>query len=320
MDRDKRWDRIEKAYQAIVKGEGQKVGDFLLYLKECYKASIGDEFVPCAVNISYDGVRKEDGLFMANFRADRARQILQTLLLPSFLEFNTKQIEWEATLGMVEYAENLTPYLPALFPSLEVKNCLGEVVAKNNLKQIRIAETEKYAHVTFFFNGGKEDPFEGEERILIPSPKVATYDLQPEMSAREVTAAVTKAITSGHFDFIVVNYANPDMVGHTGDIKASIQAVEVIDECLGKIAEALEAKQGVLIITADHGNVEEMESSDSGEPLTSHTLNPVPFVLIGADQISLKDSGTLADIAPTILDLWGMKKPQEMTGTSLLRR
>jgi 2,3-bisphosphoglycerate-independent phosphoglycerate mutase len=319
MDRDKRWDRIEKAYQAIVKGEGQKVGDFLLYLKECYKTNIGDEFVPCAVDISYEGVRKEDGLFMANFRADRARQILQTLLLPSFLEFNTQQIKWEATLGMVEYAENLTPYLPVLFPPLEVKNCLGEVIAKNHLKQMRIAETEKYAHVTFFFNGGKEDPFEGEERILIPSPKVATYDLQPEMSAREVTNVVTKAIESGRFDFIVVNYANPDMVGHTGDITAAIQAVEVIDECLGKIAETIQAKQGVLIITADHGNVEEMENCDSGEPLTSHTLNPVPFVLIGADKVSLKNVGTLADIAPTILDLWGMEKPQEMTGTSLLR-
>lgn len=321
MDRDNRWDRVARAYGAIIHADGPKVENFLSYLEDNYKSNIGDEFIPPAVYFNYEGVRDGDGLFMANFRADRVRQILSALLNPTFNAFDRNYTpNWAETLGMVEYSDILTPFLRTIFPPVEVKNSLGEIIAEHSLKQLRIAETEKYAHVTFFFNGGREQSFPGEERILIPSPKVSTYDQQPEMSAFEVTKQLINKIKNEAFDFIVVNFANPDMVGHTGNIKASIKAVETIDTCLGQLNEAIKNQDGILIITADHGNVEEMIDSHTHEPLTAHTLNPVPFVIVANNKpsVQLKAGGTLADIAPTILDLMHLPIPENMTGKSLI--
>jgi 2,3-bisphosphoglycerate-independent phosphoglycerate mutase len=261
-----------------------------------------------------------DGLVMINFRADRARQILTALLDPAFAGFKRKRaVKFAAALGMTEYSEALNKLIPALFPAQALTSTLGELVARQGWKQLRIAETEKYAHVTFFFNGGEEKQFPGEERILVPSPKVATYDLKPEMSAPEVTDKLVAAIESGTFDFIVVNYANTDMVGHTGRLDAAIKAVEAVDACLGRLSEAVEAAGGTLVITADHGNAEMMRDPKTGEPHTAHTLNPVPFIVVNPPGAVIRiENGRLADVAPTLLDILGLEKPAAMTGHSLI--
>ncbi len=328
MDRDKRWDRVERAYRALVSGEGAAAADPLAAIDASYAKEVSDEFVEPAVIGGYAGMADGDGVLMANFRADRAREILAALLDPAFAGFERgRVVRFAAAAGLVEYSEAHNRWLATLFPAVDIQDTLGEAVARAGLKQLRIAETEKYAHVTFFLNGGREEVFEGEERILIPSPKVATYDLKPEMSAFEVTEALTKAIDAGDFDLIVVNYANGDMVGHTGKLSAAIQAVEAVDRCLGALVSAVERAGGRLLITADHGNAERMKDSETGERHTAHTMNKVPILLVGAgaenpngalDAGRLAD-GRLADIAPTVLALMGLPQPAAMTGRSLLR-
>jgi 2,3-bisphosphoglycerate-independent phosphoglycerate mutase len=320
MDRDKRWDRIAGAYSPLVEGTAARAADPVAAIEAAYEKGETDEFMTPTVIGDFAGMRDGDGLLMANFRADRAREILAALLDPTFDGFDRpRRVAFAAALGMVEYAEILNPFMETLFPPVELRRVLGEIVSGAGLSQLRIAETEKYAHVTFFFNGGREAVFEGEDRILVASPKVATYDLQPEMSAPEVTDNLVEAIGSGRFDFVLVNYANTDMVGHTGKIDAAIEAVEAVDACLGRLRDAVDAAGGVLLITADHGNAEKMVDQGTGETHTAHTRNPVPALLFGAtaDQVTLRD-GCLADVAPTLLALMGLAQPAEMTGRSLL--
>lgn len=322
MDRDKRWERIEKAFRAIVMGDGERAGDAGAAIHASYAADISDEFIPPHVIGAYAGCRPQDGLLTANFRADRVRQLLHALLDPAFSGFARPYFPLAgAALGMVEYSSALHPYVPALFPAEIPRNTLGEAAAAAGLKQLRIAETEKYPHVTFFFNGGREEVFPGEERVLIPSPAVATYDVQPEMSAPELTDRLAEAVASGKFDLIVVNYANTDMVGHSAIMAATVKAVEAVDTCLGRVWEAVREQGGALLITADHGNAEQLFDEAEGQPHTAHTLNPVPLVLASAahpkDRYRLRD-GRLADIAPTVLDLLQLRIPTEMTGRSLL--
>ncbi|RED51272.1 2,3-bisphosphoglycerate-independent phosphoglycerate mutase [Aestuariispira insulae] len=319
MDRDKNWDRVEGAYRAMVQAEGLAAGDPVAAVEASYADGKNDEFVLPVVLDGYDGMKAGDGVIMANFRADRAREILSALLDPAFDGFEQADIEFAATLGMVEYSSAHNAFLETLFPAEQLENTLGAVVSAKGLKQLRIAETEKYAHVTFFFNGGEEAVFDGEERILVPSPKVATYDLQPEMSAPEVTDKLVAAIESDAFALIVVNFANTDMVGHTGNLEAAIKAVEAVDGCLGRLADALEKAGGAMLVTADHGNAEQMINLETGQAHTAHTLNPVPLLLVGTglEGMSLR-SGRLADVAPTLLDLMGLEKPAEMTGESLV--
>jgi 2,3-bisphosphoglycerate-independent phosphoglycerate mutase len=268
----------------------------------------------------YRGMTDGDGLLMANFRADRARQILTALLDPKFDAFaRPRLVQFAAVLGMSEYSTALNAFMPALFPAERLSHVLGAVVAEAGMKQLRIAETEKYAHVTFFLNGGEETLFPGEERILVPSPKVATYDLKPEMSAFEVTEKLVEAIRADRFDLIVVNYANTDMVGHTGDLAAAIKAVETVDACLGRLRDAVAARGGAMVITADHGNAETMQDPETREPHTAHTLNRVPVILVnGAPGIRRLRDGRLADIAPTLLALMDLPQPAEMTGRPLI--
>jgi 2,3-bisphosphoglycerate-independent phosphoglycerate mutase len=319
MDRDKRWDRVQKAYDCIVSGQGEKAPTAR---KAAEQSSASDEFVLPSVIGDYSGMKDGDGLLMGNFRSDRAREILTAFLDPGFKEFpRQKTLKFSAALGMVEYSESLNKFIPALFPPPPLTHIFGEVISAAGLKQLRIAETEKYAHVTFFFNGGREAEFPGEERILVPSPSVATYDLKPEMSAFEVTEKLLAAIASDRFDVIVVNYANTDMVGHTGDIKAAARAVEAVDACLGRLVDAALAKGGALLITADHGNAEMMFDHDTHQPHTAHTLNLVPVIIIGQRFKGKKfpiPEGRLGDVAPTLLQLLQLPQPPEMTGHSLL--
>ncbi len=319
MDRDKRWERVARAYTLLTEGEGNAAGDAAEGLAAAYAAGQSDEFVEPVAIAGFAGMRDGDGLLMGNFRADRAREILTALLDPAFDGFpRPRRVAFAAQAGMVSYSDALDSFLPALFQPQALANTLGDVVSQAGLKQLRIAETEKYAHVTFFLNGGEERVFEGEERILVPSPRVATYDLQPEMAAGEVTDRLVAAIASGAHDLIVVNYANPDMVGHTGILPAAIRAVETIDACLGRLAEALEAAGGAMLVTADHGNIEMMADPATTDPHTAHTINPVPALLFnGPAGAGLRD-GRLADIAPTLLGLLGLPVPAEMTGRSLL--
>jgi 2,3-bisphosphoglycerate-independent phosphoglycerate mutase len=317
MDRDKRWDRIEKAYETIVKGT-PRTENALTYLHQSYEGGITDEFVLPTALASYTGMKDGDALLMANFRSDRARQILTALLDPNFQDFKRPRlVHFSAGLGLTEYSETLNAWMKTLFPSTPPHNVLGEVIAAHGLNQLRIAETEKYAHVTFFFNGGREETFPGEDRILIPSPKVATYDLQPEMSAYELTDRLCDAVQSQKYALIVVNYANTDMVGHTGNFEAARKAVEAVDTCLGRIKNAVEKTGTCLLTTADHGNAEVMYDDTLKSPHTAHTLNPVPFVMFNGLQASLHP-GRLCDIAPTILQILNFPKPSAMTGTSLL--
>jgi 2,3-bisphosphoglycerate-independent phosphoglycerate mutase len=320
MDRDKRWDRVEKAYLTLSEAVGQHALNPLAAVEAAYARGETDEFVlPTAID-DYAGMANGDGLLLANFRADRIREIATALLDPGFSGFvPNKHIDFSGALGLVEYSEELNRFLATLFAPENLEETFGEVVSRAGLTQLRIAETEKYAHVTFFFNGGRETVFPGEERILVPSPKVATYDKQPQMSAPEVTDKVVAAIQSGKFDVIVLNYANTDMVGHTGLIDAAEHAVEAVDQCLGRLVEAVEAAGGTLVITADHGNAEMMRDPETGEPHTAHTLNPVPFVVINAPgAIRRVENGRLADVAPTLLALLGLARPPAMTGHSLI--
>jgi len=325
MDRDKRWERTELAYTTLVAGAGAGAGEQAASptaaVEAAYAAGTSDEFVLPTAIAGYTGMTDGDGLLMANFRADRARQMLHALRDPNFNGFARKRVvAFAAAAGMVEYSEALRPLVTPLFAPQDLRDTLGEIVANAGLRQLRIAETEKYAHVTFFFNGGREAEFPGEERILVPSPKVATYDLKPEMSAPEMTDALVEAIASGRFDLIVVNYANGDMVGHSGKLSAAIAAAEAVDRCLGRVSEAVRAAGGVLLITADHGNAEQMLDAATGEPHTAHTMNKVPAILVNAPAgIKSLNDGRLADIAPTLLEILGLPKPAAMTGKSLLR-
>jgi 2,3-bisphosphoglycerate-independent phosphoglycerate mutase len=320
MDRDKRWDRVAKAYAAVVEAEGARFADAHAVVKDAYSKQQFDEFIVPAVIGDYAGMRDGDGVLCFNFRADRVREILTAMLDPAFSGFPRKRVVRFATaVGMAEYSDELNKLMQTIFPPQTFPHILGEVVAAAGRTQLRMAETEKYPHVTYFLNGGREEPYTGEDRIMVPSPKVATYDLQPEMSAPELTAKAVEAIRSGKYDLIVLNYANPDMVGHTGSLPAAIKAVETVDTGLGQIADAVEKSGGALLVTADHGNCEMMRDPETGGPHTAHTTNPVPLVILGARNRALLSDGRLADIAPTLLELMDLPKPPEMTGVSLLR-
>jgi 2,3-bisphosphoglycerate-independent phosphoglycerate mutase len=322
MDRDQRWARVEKAYAALVDAQGMKTRDALAAIDASYAESVTDEFMLPAVIGEYAGMRDGDGVLMANFRADRVREMLTALLDADFNGFaRQRRVAFAAAAGMVEYSSALATLMPSLFPPVSLSAVLGEIVAEAGLRQLRIAETEKYAHVTFFLNGGRELEFPGEDRILEPSPRVATYDLQPEMSAPRVTDRLVEAVGSGTYDLIVINYANTDMVGHTGIMDAAISAVEAVDRCLGRLEAAVRAAGGALLITADHGNAENMRDAESGEPHTAHTRNLVPVILVAERAVGTQIAdGRLADIAPTILDLMGLPLPAQMTGCSLIVR
>ena len=320
MDRDKRWDRIEKAYKATVDADAPRFADAQAVIADAYASKKFDEFIVPAVLGDYRGMKDGDGLLCFNFRADRVREILAAMLDPDFSAFSRKRsVRFAAAIGMTQYSDDLDKLMGAIFPPQHLANVLGEVVANAGRAQLRMAETEKYAHVTYFLNGGREEQYAGEDRIMVPSPKVATYDLQPEMSAPELTDKAVAAIGSGKYDLIVLNYANPDMVGHTGSLPAAIKAVETVDIGLGRIAEAIQKAGGALLVTADHGNCELMRDPQTGGPHTSHTTNPVPLLLAGARNRALVADGRLADIAPTLLELMELPKPKEMTGHSLLR-
>ena len=320
MDRDKRWDRVKKCYDALVNGEGNKATSATIAIEDSYQKEVFDEFVEPTVICNGDTpiatIQENDSVIFFNFRPDRARQITRAIVDPDFDGFETKKLK-TYFVCFTNYDETM-PNVKIAFKKEPIVNTFGEVISKNGLTQLRIAETEKYAHVTFFFNGGEEKQYPGEDRILVPSPKVATYDLQPEMSAREVTENVVKAINSEKYNAIILNYANPDMVGHTGSLPAAIKAVETIDECVGKVVEAVLAHDGTLIITADHGNCEQMIDYKTGEPHTAHTTNPVPLILVSNNENYKVKSGKLADLAPTLLEILGIEKPAEMTGESIL--
>ncbi len=317
MDRDKRWDRIQKAHDAIVHGNGTSFSDPVDYIQDSYINGVTDEFIVPAVKSGYEGFKDGDAVFMVNFRADRARQLLTAILDPEFKEFDRGVLpSVSKAVGMVSYSGTLDQWMDGCFAPETLVNTLGEYVASKGLRQLRVAETEKYAHVTFFLNGGREVPFEGEDRILIQSPKVATYDLQPTMSADQITEAVLSGI--GTYDLIVVNYANPDMVGHTGMIEPSVKAVETIDVQLGRLESAILQNDGAMIVTADHGNVETLWDDKSGQPHTAHTMNPVPFIVVQKDATFKLKAGALCDVAPTVLRIMKQEKPAEMTGKCLI--
>ena len=320
MDRDNRWDRVARAYDAMFRGiADHRATDAQAAIAAAYARGETDEFIAPTVLDHHAGAQDGDGVFCLNFRADRAREILRAVAEPGFDAFDTgTRPDWAGLLGMVEYSRDHTAWFDTVFPSRDIVNTLSEWVAKQGRTQFHIAETEKYPHVTFFLAGGREEPEQGEERYMAASPRVATYDLQPEMSADEVTDHLVRAVEA-RFDLIVVNYANPDMVGHTGDLDAAITACEAVDRGLGRVLAALETAGGAMLVTADHGNCEVMVDPETGGPHTAHTTNPVPLVMVGGPQGAALDAGRLADLAPTLLELMGLEKPREMTGQSLLR-
>mgnify|MGYP002226578152 FL=1 len=322
MDRDNRWDRVERAYNALVKGEGVQAESATAGIQASYDADKTDEFVEPMVIVK-DGapvatVKDGDSVIFFNFRPDRAREITRTFCDDNFEGFDRGERVKTTFVCFTEYDVTIQNKQVA-FVKEEITNTFGEFLAAHNMTQARIAETEKYAHVTFFFNGGVEEPNKGEDRILVKSPKVATYDLKPEMSAYEVCDKLVDAIKSDKYDVIIINFANPDMVGHTGVEDAAIKAIEAVDECVGKAVDALKEVDGQMFICADHGNAEQLIDETTGEPFTAHTTNPVPFILVNADPAyKLREGGCLADIAPTLIELMGMEQPKEMTGKSLL--
>ena len=319
LDRDKRWDRVSTAYAAMAEALGPRFPDPQAVIAAAYAAGTFDEFVPASVIGDYQGMKDGDAILSFNFRADRIREILTAFVDPAFDGFpRARTIAWSAVVGMTRYSDALAPFQSVLFPPEVLDNVLGQVVADDGRTQLRMAETEKFAHVTYFLNGGRETPYPSEDRIMVPSPKVATYDLQPEMSAAELTDRAVEAIDGKKYDLIVLNFANPDMVGHTGSLPAAIKAVEAVDTCLGRIAAAIEAQGGAMLVTADHGNCESMTNPETGGPHTSHTTNPVPVLLMGGGVTSIHH-GRLADIAPTLLSLMGLPAPREMTGQPLAR-
>ena len=322
MDRDNRWDRVERAYNAMVKGEGLEAACGICAVQNSYDHDKTDEFVEPTV-VKKDGkpvavIQDGDSVIFFNFRPDRAREITRAFCSDDFSGFAREKKLDLVYVCFTEYDETI-PNKEVAFHKVSIHNTFGEFLAANHLKQARIAETEKYAHVTFFFNGGVEEPNEGEDRILVKSPKVPTYDMQPEMSAPEVCEKLVEAIKSQNYDVIIINFANPDMVGHTGVESAAIKAIEAVDECVGKAVAAIKEVDGQMFICADHGNAEQLIDYQSGEPFTAHTTNPVPFILVNADpSYTLREGGCLADIAPTLIELMGLKQPSEMTGKSLL--
>ena len=323
MDRDKNYDRVEKAYRAMVDGTGEKASSVEEAIDASYAKKVYDEFVLPTV-IEKDGavhtVSDGDAMIFFNFRPDRAREICHAFCDDEFNFFNRGPRKKVFFVCFTDYDPTI-PNKRVAFEKEEIHNTLGEVVSNLGKNQLRIAETEKYAHVTFFFNGGKEEPYENEDRILVPSPKeVPTYDLKPEMSCYTVTEKLTEAIRSGKYDLVVANFANPDMVGHTGVLSAAIKAIEVVDECMGKVVDAVESMHGNLFILADHGNADIMIDEKTGEPYTAHTTNPVPFILVSDEKHKLREGGCLADVAPTLLELMGIPQPKEMTGKSLLEK
>ncbi len=319
MDRDSRWNRVERAFRAIVRGEGATSGSELAAVDDAYAGDVTDEFITPAVVAGYAGMNDGDGLLFTNFRADRAREIMAAIAAPGFDAFDTgSRPALAACLGMAEYSDEHNAYMTSMFPKRDIRNTLGAWVARHGLRQFRLAETEKYAHVTFFLNGGKEEPEAGEDRFMPRSPDVSTYDLKPEMSAAEVTDAFVDAIETG-YDLIVVNYANPDMVGHTGDLDAAVRACEAVDKGLARVVAALERSGGAMLLTADHGNCETMVDPETGEAHTAHTTNPVPVALFGGPARARLAGGRLCDLAPTVLELMGLTRPEEMTGRSLIR-
>lgn len=322
MDRDNRWERVEKAYNALVKGVGETAESGSAGIQASYDAETTDEFVLPTV-VMKDGapvatIKDNDSIIFYNFRPDRAREITRVFCDDNFEGFHRGPRVKTTYVCFTEYDVTIENKQVA-FVKEEITNTFGEFLAANGLKQARLAETEKYAHVTFFFNGGVEEPNEGEDRILVKSPKVATYDLQPEMSAYEVCGKLVESIKSGKYDVIIINFANPDMVGHTGVEAAAIKAIEAVDECVGKAVDAVKEVDGQMFICADHGNAEQLIDEETGEPFTAHTTNPVPFILVNADPAyKLREGGCLADIAPTLIELMGLEQPAEMTGKSLL--
>ena len=320
MDRDNRWERVEKAYNMLVLGEGNKADSAVEAVKESYEKGINDEFVePTVINVPNSRIQDNDAIIFFNFRPDRAREISKAINFENFDGFKRKEVR--KNLYYVTFTQyDATFPFPGAFEPQKLTNILGEVLDKNGIKQFRTAETEKYAHVTFFFNGGVEAPNKLETRVLVNSPKVATYDLQPEMSAFEVCDEVLKAIENKDYGFILVNFANPDMVGHTGVMEAAVKACEAVDKCVGKIVEKAKENDVAVILTADHGNAEYMEDKTTHAPYTAHTTNPVPLFVINAGNVKLKKTGALCDIAPTVLDIMGINKPEEMTGNSLIQK
>ena len=322
MDRDNRWDRIEKAYRAMTLGEGDQAESGVEAVAQSYAKEVTDEFVVPTV-VMKDGapvatIKDDDSIIFFNFRPDRAREITRTFCCDEFDGFDRGPRKKVVYVCFTEYDVTI-PNKTIAFKKVSITNTFGEFLAANGLKQARIAETEKYAHVTFFFNGGVEAPNEGEDRILVNSPKVATYDLKPEMSVYEVCEKVVGAVTSGKYDVVITNFANPDMVGHTGVPEAAVKAIEAVDECVGKVVEAVKEVNAQMFICADHGNAEQLVDYETGAPFTAHTTNPVPFILVNCDEkYGLREGGCLADIAPTLIQLMGMEQPSEMTGKSLL--
>ena len=317
MDRDNRWERVKLAYDAIVNGEGNKDPDPVAVMQKSYDAGVTDEFIVPTVVTEGAGIKAGDSVIFFNFRPDRARELTRTLVDPDFAGFEREKGFFPLTYICMTQYDATMPNVEVAYRPESLANTLGEYLSRLGKTQLRIAETEKYAHVTFFFNGGVEAPYEGEDRVLIPSPKVATYDLQPEMSAYAVTDEAVRRIENGRYDVIILNYANCDMVGHTGVFEAAVKAVEAVDTCLGRLLAALEKAGGRAFLTADHGNADQM-ADENGAPFTAHTTNPVPFVAIGFGDIKLRSGGRLADIAPTMLQAMGLPQPEEMTGRSLL--